>query len=414
MKSKNKKKAPDKLYKFLKGLSVFLILFLIIEVVYFGIKFYENRKNTVYYDIVNSIKKVDDGYVAVGLSDFKNSKLTSYKKPGYNKGVIALYNDKLDRIKETAFKLGFNSVFNSVTETEDGFVAVGSVEVTKAHNKEGYCEALIVKYNKNLEEEWFKNIKILDINKLMQVKTDKDGNIIVVGQSIYGPNYIGNHTTGGAILIKFDKEGEELLRINLGGPQTDIFNDFIIEEDGYVVVGIKGTGTGIIYKYDLKAKELWHEYYGYTDKEGLVSITKFNNNYVVTGSLLPEKDSTDKYKGAIIIFDKNGKKVKEEIFEEDNITKIQKITVDNDKIIALGIYGKKEKDILKNNSFMLILDKDLKVITKEKLTGNKTVNLTDVIVTDKEYIVSGYTDSKLEEFKTNGYDYFPFIKKYGK
>ena len=414
MKAKKTKQKSDKIYKVLKALAVILILFLIIEVIYFGFKFYNIRKNTVYYETANSIIKTDNGYLTVGLSDFKNSKLTTYEKPGYNKAVISIYDENLNKIKETKLKLGYSSVYNSVISVKDGYIAVGSVSITKEQNDVNNTEAIIVKYDKDLNEVWIKNLQILDTSKFVNVKEDDNGNIIVVGQSIYEENIIGNHTTGGAILIRYTSDGEVDLKINLGGPATDIFNDFIITKNGYIAVGIKSTGTGIIYKYDFNGKELWHEYYGYTDKEGLTSITSKGDNFLVTATKLEEKGSTDKYKAAILLYDKDGKLLKEKFFEEANITKFQKVAIDEEKIIVLGIYGKKINEALSSNAKMFLLDSDFKVIKSEILTGDQNITLTDIVITDNDYILSGHTNSKIKEFNSNGYDYFPILKKYKK
>ena len=84
---------------------------------------------------------------------------------------------------------------------------------------------------------------------LKKVKLDGD-DIVVVGTSVYGEGYIGNHKTGGAILLKYDQDGKEKLRINNGGPYTGILNDIIVEDNSYVVVGLGRANSGIIIRYD--------------------------------------------------------------------------------------------------------------------------------------------------------------------
>ena len=64
----------NKQKKIFKIVIIALILFLIGEVVYFGIKYYNDRKNSVYYTVINSaILEDNDNNVGVGLSDYRNS-----------------------------------------------------------------------------------------------------------------------------------------------------------------------------------------------------------------------------------------------------------------------------------------------------------------------------------------------------
>lgn len=39
------------------------------------------------------------------------------------------------------------------------------------------------------------------------------------------------------------------MRTNYGGPNTDSFNDLVITDDFYLVVGTVDTGTGFLIKY---------------------------------------------------------------------------------------------------------------------------------------------------------------------
>ena len=279
--------------KTLKKIVIILIAILVIELIYFGIKYIKVRKESTYYSAINSTIKVNDKYVSVGLSDFKHSKFNKYKAPGYNKATLFVYDKNLKLIKEKYLDLGLVSEYKDIVKVEDGYIAVGYVLMDEKSKKDNLTEAVIVKYDNNFNIVWRKNLNILDTSKFNKVKVDKAGNYVVVGTSVYAPNIIGNHTTGGAIIVKYDKNGEVLSKINLGGPQTGEFNDLVITNDGYVVVGLKATGTGAIYKYSFDGKELWHNYYGITDKEGLTSIKMLSDgSFIVTGSKLEEKNKT--------------------------------------------------------------------------------------------------------------------------
>lgn len=409
-----KKKNNDKLYKILKNATIILLVLLVLELIIFGIRALKMKNDNVYYSTINSILKHDDGYVGVGLSDFKNSKINDYEAPGYSKPVIWLYDSEYNILKESKYDNGYSGVFNDIIETSDGYVAVGALEMTETMHKAGITEGIIVKYDKELNVVWEKNLQILDDTNLVSVKLDKNENVIIVGQSIYEPDIIGNHKNGGAILAIYSPEGEKKQVINYGGPQTGIFNDVVVLDDGYVVVGITHSGTGVIFKYDLNGQEVWHNYYGYTDMNGLTSINYVDGYFIVSGTKLNEKDDTDSYKGSIIKFDNSGQLVKEALYEKDSIAKIDELIISEDKIIALALYGKKENDILVNQSAILEYNFALELVNEQELTGNNTVTFTNVIKNNADYLVVGHTNSKMKQFKTNGHDYYPIFIEYNK
>ena len=410
----NTKNKNEKIYKRLKIAIIILASLLVVELVYFGIRMYQNRKNTSYYSIVNNIIKDDAIYVGAGFSDFKNSEFIEYDKEGYIKPVIFVYDENKELINEIAVEDGYDGTYNDIIAVKDGYIAVGEQAVTETMYKDGLTEGLIVKYDKEFNIVWKKNLQILDDTTLMSVAIDKDNSIVAVGQSIYASDIIGNHTTGGAIIVRYTQDGEKKQVINYGGPKSGIFNDIEIVDDGYVVVGMIQSGTGVIFKYDRKGNEKWHNYYGYTDSKGLSSITKVNDGFVVTGSKLEGKDKTDNYDGVIIKFNNKGKLVKDVLYEKSDIARLENAMYVDDKIIALASYGVKENDILINDAAILEYDKNLELVKEEVYEVDNTMSFVDIMLNNDNYLVMGYTDTKLKEYGTNGYDYFPVIVEYNK
>ncbi len=403
-----------KINKILKTLTIILSVVLIVEIIYLGIKLYLNRVNTTYYSTIESIIKDNDNYITVGLNDFKHSKLNDYKEPGYNKPTIQIYNKEKELIKESYLDLGYNGTFHDVVKTEDGYIAVGEITMDENQHKDKLTEGVIVKYDTNLKLIWRKNLQILDSTKLLSVTLDNDNNIIATGQSIYGQNYIGNHKTGGAIILKYDQDGNEKKRANIGGPTSGQFNDVVVTKDGYVAVGVLNKTTGIILKYDKNFKEKWHNYYGPTDSKGLTSISTSKDDYIVTTSKLKDKNNTDNYQAALLRYDKNGKLKKEITWQKENISRFEKTLISDDEIIALALYGNKEDNSLKNNSCIVKLNKDFEVQKEQTLEGKNIVTLIDIIKDKEDYLIAGYTDSKIKNLNTNGYDFFPIIVTYNK
>ena len=212
--------------KIFKIIITILAALLIIELIFFAFRYYQNRKNSTFYSISNGIILTDSGYIGAGFSDYRHSKFNDYKD-GYNKATIFV-NENGKITNEIGLNLGNNSYYNDIIETKDGYIAVGKIEMTKSQTEEKLSEGLIVKYDKNFNIVWRRNVSILDKTELLKVKLDSDNNIIIVGSSVYGDGYVGNHTTGGGILLKYNQKGKRLFKINNGGPYSGTFNDVLL------------------------------------------------------------------------------------------------------------------------------------------------------------------------------------------
>ena len=281
----------DKSQKIMKAIIIVLAIIFITELIYFGIKVYNSRKNSIFYTMLSSIVlKDENNYIGAGFSDYRHSKFNKYDN-GYDKATMFEIKDG-KTTKEVGLKIGFNSRFNDVTKVDDGYVAVGKIEMTKEQKDETMSEGLIVKFDNNFKIVWRKNVSILEKTELHRVKLDHD-ELVIVGTSVYSEGYIGNHSTGGGILLKYSLDGKQKLKINNGGPYNGTFNDFIIESDSYVVVGLGRANSGIIIKYDKNGKKLASGSFGYTDKNGIKCpsdglIAKSINELTLLNNLIPK------------------------------------------------------------------------------------------------------------------------------
>lgn len=401
----------DKQRKVFKIIIICLAIFLIAELIYFGIRYYINRQNSTYYSVVNDIVLTDKGYVGAGFSDYKNSKFNDYAD-GYNKATIFVYkNDK--QIDEISLDVGNNSYFNDIIKVSDGYVAVGSVEMTDDQSDEKLSEGVIVKYDEDFNIVWRKNVSILGKTELLQVAIDDNNDLIIVGTSVYGEGYVGNHTTGGGILLKYTMDGEEEFTVNNGGPYNGRFNDVLIEDDGYVVVGLGKSNSGVIIKYDENGEQLWSSSYGYTDEKGINAISKLDDNYITATTKVIDKDDLSNYQAAIVVFDENGEKLEDIKYSSDNITSFNDIAVDSEgNVFTCGYTGKLDSNNqLVSNAIVLKYDKDLYKDSEDIIKGEKSDFYTRIYLDDKEVYLLGYSNSDLNS-NFNGYDYFPMVKKY--
>ncbi len=398
----------NKQKKIFKTIIIALAIILIGEIIYFGIRYYNGRKNSTYYSVINNaIVENEKNYVGAGFSDYKQSKYNDYED-GLNKATIFNYKDgKIT--KEVGFKKGYNSYFNDIIKVKDGYLAVGSIEMTKKQKEDGLSEGLLIKYDENFNFKWRKNIRGIGKTELLKIKQDGD-DFVIVGTSVYGEGYMGNHTTGGGILIKINENGEEIMRVNNGGPFYGRFNDVLIENNSYVVVGLGKANSGIIIKYTKDGEKVWTGSYGYTDKNGINSITKLGNKYITaTTKLVNPKEPN--MSAALVVFNKNGKKVDDVKYNSQSINYFGDVETLNDSIIAVGYTGKGTTKI-KTDAIIVKYDKDLYEEETNTLKGDNNEYYNNIYIKDNKIIALGYSNSKSKEYKINGYDYLPITKTY--
>lgn len=390
---------------------IILSVILVSELIYFGIKVYTTRKNNVFNTVINSVILQDDkNYLGAGFSDYRHSKFNKFDK-GYDKPTLFSVKDgKL--INEISLSIGYNGRFNDIVEVSDGYVAVGKIEMTKDQIKEKMSEGVIVKYDKKFNILWRKNVYFLGKTELLKVKTDGD-DIVIVGTSVYSEGYVGNHTTGGGILLKYDQSGKEKLRVNNGGPYNGRFNDVLVESDSYVVVGLGKKNSGIIISYDKSGKKKWSGSFGYTDNNGINAIVKKGNNYVTATTKVVNPKNMSGYSAAIVVFDSHGEKIDDVKYSNNKLNYFSDINLDDDgNIYACGYTGLTEGTSIIGDAIVVKYDKDLYEREVAILKGSKNDFYSAIYVKSNNVYALGNTTSKLKDFKTNGYDYYPFIKKY--
>lgn len=409
---KGRRKIQDKRLRILRYITFALAGILLIEGTILGIRMYKIRKNSTYCSSINSIVETKNNIVAVGFSDSRHSKFIKYEKPGYNKPYIWVY-DKDFKIKnEIQLKLGYNGVFTDIITVDDGYIVVGYLEMSETNHEEGNTEGTIIKYDKDFKVVWRTNIDVLGNTRLNSVKQMPDGTYMVAGASVYANDVIGNHTNGGAIVVRYNDKGEQLSITNYGGPKTGEFNDIELLDDGYIVVGVRSKGTGIIFKYNYNGSEIWHNYYGYTDGAGLTSITKITDDeYVITGSILEDKNNTDNYQASLIKINDKGKIIQKENYQKQEITRFEDSVLINDKLYVIGLFGKKENDVLNNDSIVITYNSDLEKLAEKEYAFNNTYTLNKIINDNNKYLVVGHTNSKINNgiLKTNGLDFYSII-----
>ena len=420
---KNKKELKveqKRLVKWLRVIIVLCIAIIVIEACYIGLSYYNRTKSVVYTDTLNSFKETDDGYLVVGNSDFKNSEFNSYQKD-YNKAKFAKYNSDFEVEFESAYTKGYSSYFSDVIEYNDGFIAVGGAQYDEQQVEDNATDALVVLYDKEGKQVDTKSVQIAGDTTFNKVLLVDDG-FIVVGQSILQNMVIGNDPDGGALIIKYDFDLNEVWRANYGGSKSAIFNDAVIDGDYLYLVGKDATRYGMIAKYTLDGEKVFVKSYEYTDTVGFSSIVKVGDEFIVAGSKTINIDAKDEDKvteGLVVKYDADGNVLDEVTFSRNNALRFNKIVSDGDDLIVVGHTYKKDEEkstdkynYLDYRGIIVKYNTDLEKKANNKENGSGVDYFSDVIVTDDGYLVGGATSS--EELGSNNKDYRTYFLKYNK
>lgn len=412
--------------KWLIVVAVICVLILLVEGIYV-IKFkVDQDKNTIYYDSLNSVCIDDTDIIVAGSSNFKYSKHNEYTN-GLEKGKLVKYNKNGKIVFEKMYENGINTTFSSVISVSDGYIVVGSGEFSEEEKNSGAREAFIIKYDKNGNIVWEKFYHVLTNTRFNKVIETNDG-YIAVGQSIYANMEMGNHTTGGGIIVKYDKDGNKVWNNNHGGTKSGNFNDVVYVNNSFYVVGKDAVDSGNLVKFDKNGKYVWHKNYSYTDGLGFTGIAYSDDSLYVVGSkkVLPaditeEDDRTTKNTDALLVqYDLDGKVKLQKTFGGSNYERYNSIVAYHNNLYVIGHIASKDAGlkVQTNGELMtgLVIRYDIagNMLKKEVLGGSNNDNLTDIVTDGASLYISGYSNSKdgnMVTSKNNGKDYFgKFIK----
>lgn len=429
-KSNNKQKEPlfSKKTK-IALLITFIICILIIigEVVYLIIRQHDIDKNTIYYDSINALVVDGTDVVAVGSSNFRYSKNYNYTR-GHERGKIVKYNQNGDLLFEKMYDRGINTTFSSVISIKDGYIVVGSGVFSEEEQAQEGREAFIIKYDKDGKIIWEKFYQVVTNTSFNKVIATSNG-YIAIGQSIYANMEMGNHTTGGGIIVKYDKKGNEVWHNNHGGMKSGNFNDIIEVKGDYYVVGKDASDSGNLVKFNKNGEYQWHKNYNYTDSIGFTGISYLDNSlYVVSAKkILPDGTSNEDNRSTtntdalFIKYDLNGNIQFEKTFGGSNYDRYNSIVSHDNNLYVVGHTTSSDAGVkvTSNGNLMTGLlvcyDKNGNITRKESLGGSNDDNLTDIIIDSGGSIyISGYSNSEdgnIAVKRDNGKDYFGKIIK---
>ncbi len=364
--------------KLIKVASILALIIISIEI--FIINFYikSNKTENVFFNGINAYEITNDGYVVVG-SNNNNDK-------HYEKAEISVYDNSKNKKLVKVYNKGYNSTFYGVLCTDDGYVAVGSYESTKQESENKVRTALIVKYDLSGNVIFENDFQVLGNSKFTNVVSTYDG-FIVVGQSIYENDTIGLSNNGGAVIIKYDKDGKEIWRKNYGGSKSALYNDLTIYNNYIYAVGKDGNNMGIITKFSLEGDLVYNENYSNVDSIGFTSIVNNNDSLYVCGG----KSEGNSKQAIILKYNKDCKLIDEVTYQSNSNDRYNSLTIDeNGNVIAVGTISNKTES--KDYSYDGIIGKynsDLKELAVVKYTNDRSTYFNDVKYYDGKYLVIG-------------------------
>lgn len=428
-KEKTSIKSPiltDKTKKWLIIIALICVIVIIAEVGYLVYYHINMNRNVIYYDSLNSVAVDDTDIIGVGSSNFKYSKYNDYTN-GLEKAKIIKYDKNGKIIFEKMYDKGINTTFSSVVSVNDGYIVVGSgVFSEEEQNNEGR-EAVIIKYDKDGNIVWEKFYQVITNTRFNKVIATIDG-YIVVGQSIYANMEMGNHTTGGGIIVKYDFDGNEVWHNNHGGMKSGNFNDVIEVNGDFYVVGKDATDYANIIKYSKNGKYQWHKNYGYTDGIGFTGIAYLDNSLFVVGSkkVLPEGTTDDDNRDTtntdalLVKYDLDGKVLFEKNFGGSNYERYNSIITHFNNLYIVGHTTSSDAGLKVTTDGELMTgmlvryDKNGNILKKESFGGSNDDNLTSIITDGVSLYISAYSnsgDGNITTSKNNGKDYFGKVIK---
>ena len=357
--------------KILKFILTIIVIILVMQLFYVLYFFFFVKDNRFYFDGVNSIVNYEDNYYTVGSNNDNNKY--------YEKAKISKYDLDFNKNKEKLYNNEFDSTYYDLIVDEESRVAVGNYEEDKDSHKKNNTKALMIKYDVDGNVLFERTFGKLDKNSFTSIISYGD---------YYATGYSHSKDSGGAYLLKIDKDsGSIIWKSSIGNNKYSKYNDLVIVNNHIYCVGLYDKNIGIIAKYNLKGKLISSKKFNYTDSIGFSSITYDKDYLYVTGSKKDTIDSKNR-NGLIIKYDYDLKEITNSVYNQNN-SRYNKVIIDNDKVIVIGIYKKDNY-----NGIIGMYDKELEVIDTVTYGDEENDFFTDIIKVDGNYIVCGYSSYK--------------------
>lgn len=387
--------------------STIALVLIIIELFYIGYHMFYNNES-IYFVGINALSTdTNNNYVTVGSNNNNDNH--------YEKAMVSMYNSKKEKTFEKLYNVGYNSAFFDVLIDGDDIVAIGSYEKTKEDHDESIRKALIVKYDKEGNILFEKDYGLLDNSKFTGIIKVGD-DYLVTGQSVYKNTRIGSDN-GGAILAKYDKDGNLIWDKTYGNVKESVFNDLILVDDSLYVIGNYEDYNAIIVKYDLEGNLVSFNDYKTTDELGFTSIVNINDYIYVGGALKTGDYDTD---AMIVKYDLDCEYIDQTSYSGIGKERFNRLIIDNHgNIIAIGtmmssaVHNKRTYGDYNYDGIIGKYSTDLKMIDLVSYGDDRNDFFTDVKLINDNYLVVGYSSYEDGSYMSKFISYSSALKVLG-
>lgn len=311
----------------------------------------------------------DGGYVIVGESWSQDGDMQ-----GPSNGAATAILIKYNHNGEVEWKKGFGGngpdIFHGVATTRDGgYIVVGQSESKDGDMKDmnkGYADAIIVKYSANGQIEWKRSFGGSDPDVFYGVAETPDGCYVAVGESASKDGDMQGLTKGSfdAIVVKYKPNGDIEWKKSFGRKNADCYRGVVATADGGLVAagdsttddrnpqGLNEEVRATLVKYRANGEVEWARYFGGTDTDRFVAVTRSLDGGIVAvgGSSSKDGDMQGLFEGyfdAIIVkYKDNGEMEWKQSFgglQGDHFTAVT--ATSDGGIVAVGQSGSQDQDM---------------------------------------------------------------------
>ena len=374
-----------KTLKKLKIISIICCIILILEIIYVGYRVLYDNKESVYFESINEMIFTNNNLVTVGSNNNNDNH--------YEKAKISKYNANKEKLFERLYSVGYNSSFFGIIEDNSDFVVVGSYEKNKKEHEESIRSGLLVKYDADGNVLFRDDYKLLDNTKFTSIIKIED-DYLVTGQSVYKNTHIGDDD-GGAILIRYDKDGSIVWSRTYGSSKSALYNKAIVLNNYIYVVGVNDDNIAIICKYDFDGNIVESNEYKYTDSLGFRDLIYDDDSIYVVGASRKSNADTD---AIIVKYDLDCVYDEEVNYNGTGLDRFNRIISDNqNNLIVIGTIAKSRKtkqktvDEYNYDGIIAKYNRNLNEISVITYGDDKDDYFTDIMLFNDKYLVSAYS-----------------------
>ena len=251
---------------------------------------------------------------------------------------------------------------------------------------------MIVKYDYDGNIVFEQDFQLLDNSKFTKVVVANDG-YYVVGQSIFKSTKVGNDS-GGAIIVKYNKEGNMEWHKSVGNAKNGIFNDLYLAESGIYVVGLLDDSVGLIAKYQFNGDIVFQKEIEGISGIGFRGILQADSSLYISGSI-----KTEDQEGAILYkVNEDGDILNSQLYNKASNANFHNLVYDGDSsVVVIGSSFTEKKsaeptaDSVNYNGLVVKYNLDLEMVTDAMYGDDRDDYFTDIIYDKSDYLVVGYS-----------------------